>query len=290
MSSTLSSPASSNSNNIRVLANGDIVDCTKLPNSARNTLYKTELCKHFMDTGTCRYGNKCQFAHGEHELRGVLRHPKYKTTLCKAFSTEGKCQYGNRCRFIHERGDGSGIDEQAAETQEQKADKTAAAISSPPSHSSRRPTTGTVKAVARSPPPGKVDVDQSREIKFKPFSLKGIEAPPLSKAKTERVVQASVYNGLLSGIDYASFFQQRRGGTSPTDSTSILHSPDSVSSSSLHEAPAALVHPIAPPPPAATTLDCKASENQQYGPAPVAASMSRLSIFQSFCNREGEKI
>lgn len=87
---------------MQVLANGDIVDCGRLPQTARNTLYKTELCKHFMETGTCRYSNKCQFAHGEDELRGVLRHPKYKTTKCKAYAATGKCMYGGRCRFIHE--------------------------------------------------------------------------------------------------------------------------------------------------------------------------------------------
>lgn len=89
-------------NNMQVMENGDIIDCTRLPGTARNSLYKTELCKHFMDTGNCRYANKCQFAHGEHELRGVLRHPKYKTTACKVFAAEGKCSYGSRCRFIHE--------------------------------------------------------------------------------------------------------------------------------------------------------------------------------------------
>jgi hypothetical protein len=54
-----------------------------------------------MDSGACRYGSKCQFAHGVEELRGVLRHPKYKTTRCKAFITTGRCMYGSRCRFIH---------------------------------------------------------------------------------------------------------------------------------------------------------------------------------------------
>lgn len=86
---------------IQVLANGDIVDCSALPQTARNNLYKTELCKHFCETGSCRYNTKCQFAHGEEELRGVLRHPKYKTTRCKAFVSTGKCVYGSRCRFIH---------------------------------------------------------------------------------------------------------------------------------------------------------------------------------------------
>ena len=71
---------------------------------AKQSLYKTELCRSFMDTGACRYGHKCQFAHGEHEIRPVLRHPKYKTELCKRFTTTGSCPYGFRCRFIHPKG------------------------------------------------------------------------------------------------------------------------------------------------------------------------------------------
>ncbi|GAM20423.1 hypothetical protein SAMD00019534_035980 [Acytostelium subglobosum LB1] len=63
--------------------------------------YKTELCRSFAETGVCRYGFKCQFAHGRDELRPVMRHPKYKTETCKTFHTVGSCPYGSRCRFIH---------------------------------------------------------------------------------------------------------------------------------------------------------------------------------------------
>jgi len=65
------------------------------------SLYKTELCRSFEETGTCRYGTKCQFAHGKDELRPVLRHPKYKTEICRTFHNSGSCPYGKRCRFIH---------------------------------------------------------------------------------------------------------------------------------------------------------------------------------------------
>jgi hypothetical protein len=64
-------------------------------------LYKTELCRSYEETGTCRYGSKCQFAHGVSEIRPVLRHPKYKTEVCKTFHVIGTCPYGKRCRFIH---------------------------------------------------------------------------------------------------------------------------------------------------------------------------------------------
>ncbi len=31
--------------------------------------YKTSLCKHFEQTGTCQMDSRCHFAHGKHELR-----------------------------------------------------------------------------------------------------------------------------------------------------------------------------------------------------------------------------
>uniref|UniRef100_G3TVP1 mRNA decay activator protein ZFP36 n=1 Tax=Loxodonta africana TaxID=9785 RepID=G3TVP1_LOXAF len=65
------------------------------------TRYKTELCRPFEESGTCKYGEKCQFAHGFHELRSLTRHPKYKTELCRTFHTIGFCPYGPRCHFIH---------------------------------------------------------------------------------------------------------------------------------------------------------------------------------------------
>lgn len=67
-------------------------------NSSR---YKTELCRPFEESGHCKYGDKCQFAHGAHELRTLNRHPKYKTELCRTFHTIGFCPYGPRCHFVH---------------------------------------------------------------------------------------------------------------------------------------------------------------------------------------------
>ncbi|TFL06482.1 hypothetical protein BDV98DRAFT_647559 [Pterulicium gracile] len=70
-------------------------------NNRKLGLYKTELCRNFEEKGTCRYGTKCQFAHGEDELRNVSRHPKYKTEICRTFWVSGSCPYGKRCCFIH---------------------------------------------------------------------------------------------------------------------------------------------------------------------------------------------
>lgn len=69
-----------------------------IQNSSR---YKTELCRPFEENGTCKYGDKCQFAHGMQELRNLQRHPKYKTELCRTYHTTGLCPYGPRCHFIH---------------------------------------------------------------------------------------------------------------------------------------------------------------------------------------------
>ncbi|KAF8527907.1 hypothetical protein BU17DRAFT_81146 [Hysterangium stoloniferum] len=70
-------------------------------NNRKLGLYKTELCRSWEEKGSCRYGPKCQFAHGEDEIRKVARHPKYKTEICRTFWVSGSCPYGKRCCFIH---------------------------------------------------------------------------------------------------------------------------------------------------------------------------------------------
>lgn len=64
-------------------------------------LYKTEMCRTFEETGICKYGTKCQFAHDPVEIRNIPRHPRYKTEICKTFWQLGNCPYGKRCCFIH---------------------------------------------------------------------------------------------------------------------------------------------------------------------------------------------
>eukprot|EP00741_Cyanophora_paradoxa_P001844 tig00000507_g1787.t1 len=74
------------------------------PTNKHAELYKTEMCRSWNESGTCRYGMKCQFAHGADELRPVQRHPRYKSQHCISFHTIGTCAYGKRCRFSHEPG------------------------------------------------------------------------------------------------------------------------------------------------------------------------------------------
>jgi len=60
------------------------------------------MCRAFEETGKCKFGDECIFAHSEEELRPrVDRHPKYKTRICRTFWEQGECPYGKRCCFIH---------------------------------------------------------------------------------------------------------------------------------------------------------------------------------------------
>jgi hypothetical protein len=64
--------------------------------------YKTELCKNWELRGYCKFGDKCCFAHGRHELKcKSLTHTKYKTKPCKQYYQTGYCPYGQRCQYLH---------------------------------------------------------------------------------------------------------------------------------------------------------------------------------------------
>ena len=70
---------------------------------AHGERYKTEMCKQYQLYKSCRYDNKCQYAHGEAELRSINRHPKYKTEECRTYHSTGFCPYGSRCHFVHDK-------------------------------------------------------------------------------------------------------------------------------------------------------------------------------------------
>ncbi|KAI9282735.1 hypothetical protein BY458DRAFT_497209 [Sporodiniella umbellata] len=74
---------------------------TKPTEKKQKNLYKTELCRNWEETNQCRYGTKCQYAHGAQDLREIERHPKYKTQKCRTFDKSGACPYGARCTFRH---------------------------------------------------------------------------------------------------------------------------------------------------------------------------------------------
>eukprot|EP00906_Rhabdomonas_costata_P028224 RCo040028 len=41
------------------------------PKAPRTDLFKTKLCAHFQNTGSCPFGETCAFAHGADELRAA---------------------------------------------------------------------------------------------------------------------------------------------------------------------------------------------------------------------------
>lgn len=65
------------------------------------TKFKTELCKNWQAGIECKFGSKCAFAHGYHELSQKNLPTNYKTKVCKQFHEEMYCSYGSRCQFIH---------------------------------------------------------------------------------------------------------------------------------------------------------------------------------------------
>ena len=56
-----------------------------LPSVAKSDMYKTRMCRNYMETGRCKYGRVCQFAHGMKELRKyslcLFRSCRTKTTI-----------------------------------------------------------------------------------------------------------------------------------------------------------------------------------------------------------------
>merc|ERR1719154_456536 len=68
--------------------------------------YKTTLCKNYQDSGKCDFAARCQFAHGQLELRTLGQNylqlnPQYKTVMCSHFTEHGSCPQGHNCQFSH---------------------------------------------------------------------------------------------------------------------------------------------------------------------------------------------
>lgn len=74
--------------------------------------YKSELCSWFARFGRCKFGARCNFAHGEGELRsrtlmamdraGGLDKEIYRCHACLTFVSTGACPFGDRCGMLHD--------------------------------------------------------------------------------------------------------------------------------------------------------------------------------------------
>ncbi|KAJ8763113.1 hypothetical protein K2173_023318 [Erythroxylum novogranatense] len=74
---------------------GSSSSSTPSSSSSAHSAFKTELCRSWEDFGRCRFGYKCQFAHGKEELRPTHFPIKKKTEVhgCKSSLYGLKCQF-----------------------------------------------------------------------------------------------------------------------------------------------------------------------------------------------------
>lgn len=61
-------------------------------------LWKTTPCT-FFESGCCKKGKNCTFAHGEEDTR--LRPDLIKTVICSSYHRHRTCRAGDSCRFAH---------------------------------------------------------------------------------------------------------------------------------------------------------------------------------------------
>lgn len=136
--------------------------------------YKTELCRPFEESGTCRYGHKCQFAHGSRELRTLSRHPKYKTEPCRTFHSSGFCPYGTRCHFIH---NGSG--RQIVPSESPSESSSGEPCSADDFNRESEPGSQTPEPGPQTPEPGSQTVSSVNSSGLPSGQDQPLEAPPL---------------------------------------------------------------------------------------------------------------
>lgn len=78
----------------------------------RSAKVKTELCRHYNTEKGCPFGNKCNYAHGEHELKftklldleraGLIDIEVFRTHPCITWLSTGTCPFDQRCIGIHD--------------------------------------------------------------------------------------------------------------------------------------------------------------------------------------------
>jgi len=78
----------------------------------RHAKVKTELCRNYLSPKGCIFGDKCNFAHGEHELQlkklmaeeedGKLDVEIFRTHPCFTWLATGACPFDQRCLGLHD--------------------------------------------------------------------------------------------------------------------------------------------------------------------------------------------
>lgn len=71
--------------------------------SSSKSVYKTDICRAWEESGNCRYNSKCQFAHGREELHpSRLMKSKSEAQTSKLSIRLGQGTYGPNSRVVHE--------------------------------------------------------------------------------------------------------------------------------------------------------------------------------------------
>lgn len=78
----------------------------------RSAKVKTELCRHYNTEKGCPFGDKCNYAHGEHELKytklmdleraGLADIEIFRTHPCPSWVATGACPFDQRCIGLHD--------------------------------------------------------------------------------------------------------------------------------------------------------------------------------------------
>ncbi|KAK1440301.1 hypothetical protein QVD17_06126 [Tagetes erecta] len=71
--------------------------------SSSGRSYKTDICLSYLEnSGFCRYGSKCQFAHVNKEIHPVpFSYKSVLETPCKNYSPSGTCSFGPKRRSVY---------------------------------------------------------------------------------------------------------------------------------------------------------------------------------------------
>jgi hypothetical protein len=88
--------------------------CSKVTFQPESYMQRTTMCTNFLQSGSCPYGNRCEFAHGDgwplFDGTATVDHvqpcsrttnARYKTLPCRHWHEFGQCPYAMKCVFTH---------------------------------------------------------------------------------------------------------------------------------------------------------------------------------------------
>ncbi|KAG8498154.1 hypothetical protein CXB51_006686 [Gossypium anomalum] len=88
---------------VLVASDSNIVGSGSLSSSGSVGYYKSEICRAWEEFGHCRYGSKCQFAHGKEEVRPACLpfRTKSEAQIYKSYASTVSNAYSSKPRLLH---------------------------------------------------------------------------------------------------------------------------------------------------------------------------------------------